>query len=117
MVMRIVSLFVLALGFFGASDTVAQNAQPPFIVRDAKVPTYPPIARAAQVVGTVTVDVHVENGTVTKATPRSGPPLLSGETVRNIQTWTFDPGTTGDSHRLPHKVTITTRPVVVIATP
>jgi hypothetical protein len=80
----------------------------------------------------VTVDVHIENGVVTKATPRLGIPLLLDETVRNIKTWTFEPGTTGDvtsvfeyrivgdvpgednptiELRLPYKVTITASPV------
>jgi hypothetical protein len=78
------------------------------------------------------VDVHVEDGVVTKAAPRSGPPLLIDETVRNIKTWTFDASNSGDvttvfeyrlrgaatseslnpeiELRLPHNVTITTRP-------
>lgn len=132
--MRSVSIAsaMLACGLLAVSETVAQNVEPPFIVRDSQVPRYAPIARTARVSGTVTVDVHVENGVVTNVTPRSGPLLLFDETVRNIRTWTFEPGTSGDvttefeyrlrgeaisasdnpeiELRLPYKVTITTRP-------
>lgn len=122
----------LAWNVLATSAAVAQSVQTQFIVRNAQVPTYAPVARSARVTGTVTVDVHVENGVVTKATPRSGPPLLFDETARNIKTWTFDPGVTGDiasafeyrisgeetagdenptiELRLPSKVTITARP-------
>ena len=92
----IAAVVVLTVGVFTPSDTVAQNAQPQFIVREAKVPKYGALAHTAHVSGTVTVDVRIENGVVTNATPRSGPPLLFDVTVENIRTWTFEPGTTGD---------------------
>jgi hypothetical protein len=86
------ALLLLAWVIFAGSNTLAQKVQAPFVVIEAQVPKYAPLARTAGVSGTVTVDVHVEKGVVTTAAPRSGPPLLFEETVRSIKTWTLDPG-------------------------
>jgi TonB family protein len=55
-------------------------------------PVYPPLARAAQVSGSVVVEVTVdETGAVNSARALSGHPLLKDPAVEAASSWTFTP--------------------------
>jgi len=59
------------------------------ILQEAALPVYPPIGRAARITGKVVVEVTVSGGKVTATDVKSGPRLLFGGTVANLQTWRF----------------------------
>jgi hypothetical protein len=59
------------------------------ILQGAALPVYPPIGRAASVAGKVVVEITVSGGQVTATEVKSGPRLLTGGTVANLQTWRF----------------------------
>lgn len=59
------------------------------ILQEAALPVYPPIGRAARITGKVVVAVTVSGGKVTGTEVKSGPRLLFGATVANLQTWRF----------------------------
>lgn len=63
----------------------------PLVVKSPQ-PMYPSIARSARVSGPVVVRLVVsEKGTVTLATPLSGPPMLVGAAVDSAKHWIFHP--------------------------
>jgi TonB family protein len=63
---------------------------------ESPAPTYPPIARAAQVSGSVIVEVLVDEcGNVISARPSSGHPLLQQAAVQAAYKWHFPPGLLG----------------------
>ncbi len=74
-------------------------AQPPeeerLVVRAARLPVYPPLARRGGITGAVVAEVEVKAGTVTRVEIKSGDRLLASETVANIRTWQFDADTNG----------------------
>jgi protein TonB len=56
------------------------------------VPTYPPIARAARVEGTVLFDAIIsEDGSVKSLTIISGPAMLQQPTLDAVRTWKYSP--------------------------
>jgi periplasmic protein TonB len=56
------------------------------------MPAYPPIAKAARIQGTVTVEIVVgEDGNVVSATAVSGPPVLQAAAVAAAQQAKFSP--------------------------
>jgi len=59
------------------------------ILQESALPIYPPIGRAARITGKVVVAVTVSGGKVTGTEVKSGPRLLEGCTVSNLQTWRF----------------------------
>lgn len=75
---------------------------PPFVYRSGGAltgsairrvePSYPPMARAARVTGTVVVEVTIdEQGNVIAAKAISGPPLLKAAAVAAARGWKFTP--------------------------
>jgi protein TonB len=55
-------------------------------------PTYPPLAKAARVMGSVVVEVTIdENGNVISASAVSGHPLLKDAAVAAARGWKFQP--------------------------
>jgi hypothetical protein len=59
------------------------------ILREAALPVYPSIGRAARITGKVVVEVTISGGKVTATEVKSGPRLLTGGTVANLRTWQF----------------------------
>jgi TonB family protein len=86
---------VLATSAFGQMPTSPEVP----ILRDAALPMYPPIAKAAHVTGKVAVRVTVTNGLVrdtvilSKLDP-AGQRFLETATLQNLRTWHFDAGVT-----------------------
>lgn len=60
------------------------------VIKDAKIPRYPPRAQLAGIEGKVIVKVRVENGAVVEATALSGDRLLMPDTLSNIESWQFE---------------------------
>jgi hypothetical protein len=84
----------IVLGVLLAVPALGQTAPPATvpavpILQEAAVPVYPPIGRAARITGKVVVAVTVNGGKVTATEVKSGPRLLFGGTVTNLQTWRF----------------------------
>jgi TonB family protein len=53
---------------------------------------YPPIAKAAHVTGSVTIEIQVDaSGHVSSAKVLGGPPMLQGAAVDAVKTWEFKP--------------------------
>lgn len=62
------------------------------LVAEKRQPIYPPMAEAAQVSGAVVFLVIVStSGTIEKAVPVSGPPMLLPSAADAIKHWTFKP--------------------------
>jgi TonB family protein len=55
----------------------------------AEVPLYPALARAANVEGTIHVEVTTDGHRVTAARSRDGYRILADAAVKNAQTWEF----------------------------
>lgn len=107
------SLCKLTCGLFAVSLSLAstvfaqepegEKPQPPKIIRKSGgvlqavaqkrvEPIYPPLAKAAQVSGSVVVEVTVdEEGNVISARAVSGHPLLKDAAIAAAQAWTFAP--------------------------
>jgi len=85
----------LALLFSVSSIATAQESQIPSSapeVISTSLPSYPPIARVANVIGTVNVDVTVaEDGTVAFAKAIDGHPLLRSVSEAAALKWAFAP--------------------------
>jgi TonB family protein len=101
-------LHATSLGFAStvfAQEPRGESPQTPKIIRKSggvlqgsatkrAEPTYPPLAKAAQVSGSVVVEVTVdEEGTVIAARPISGHALLKDAAVSAARKWTFTPTT------------------------
>jgi TonB family protein len=88
----VVALFLLAASAFGQSTAEAPSAEAthyPKLIR-ADLPLYPPLARYAQIGGTVEIQVTVEKGAVVDAQVKSSSsPFLSNPTMANVKTWEF----------------------------
>jgi len=87
-------------GAFVGGSVFGQTAPAPTapavpILQEAALPVYPPIGRAARITGKVVVEVTVSGGKVTGTEVKSGPRLLFGGTVANLQTWRFASDVTG----------------------
>jgi TonB family protein len=64
------------------------------LVLDGKIPTYPQIAVAARVSGSVTVNLSVVSGVMTNAqVVHADNKLLIESTLQNVRTWRFGPST------------------------
>jgi len=59
----------------------------------AEVPLYPRFARHGNIEGVVEVRVSVKDGRVVGADVLTGERILSDDTLKNIRTWQFAPGT------------------------
>ena len=77
--------------FVYCSSALSQRANVLPDVLAAAVPLYPPLARAAQVQGTVVVKVVVEGGKVQSTKVVSGHPMLSDAAKSNLATWKLFP--------------------------
>ena len=90
----LVTLFVLVASAFAQSKTRTTNARQYPILTRAEMPTYPRVALAAHIKGSVTIQVTVERGSVTNVQVQSsGSPFLSNPAVENVKTWQFEPTT------------------------
>jgi TonB family protein len=68
-------------------------------------PTYPPIAKAAHVQGTVLLHVDVdEHGNVTKVEAIGGPPMLRTAAADTVKHWTYRPFEVNGEARLVHVI-------------
>lgn len=98
--------FATSLGFASTvleQEPKREDPQPPKIIRKSggvlqgsatkrAEPTYPPLAKAAQVSGSVVVEVTAdEEGKVISARAISGHPLLKDAAVAAARKWTFTP--------------------------
>jgi hypothetical protein len=93
--MRTYSALILGLGL--ATSSFGQMPAP--ILREAALPMYPPIAKAAHITGKVSARVTVTNGLVGDAVVVSkldpaGQRFLEPATIQNLRTWHFDSGVT-----------------------
>jgi TonB family protein len=75
---------------FGNSSRAGEVQQMP-LVQSASLPTYPMIARAARVSGTVVLEVSTDGERVSKIVVKSGPPMLVPSVRENVATWRFTP--------------------------
>jgi hypothetical protein len=67
-------------------------SQPPTDLRleHADVPFYPPMARIADITGTVQIEVTIKNGVMAITEVKSpAPPILVNATLENLKTWKF----------------------------
>ena len=102
----IFALFVVSVCFAStafAQDTQREGPQPPKIIRKSGgvfqgsatkrvEPAYPPLAKAAQISGSVVVEVTLdEEGKVISARALSGHPLLKDAAVAAARAWKFAP--------------------------
>ncbi|MCI0487399.1 MAG: TonB family protein [Blastocatellia bacterium] len=72
-------------------DTVVKSSRRPSVIRRAQ-PLYPPLAKAARITGTVTVEVTVdEEGDIFSARIISGHPLLKEASLNAARAWKFTP--------------------------
>lgn len=92
---------------FGQANTSHSSNVP--ILRSADLPTYPPIAAAARITGTVSVRVHVVAGKVAQVevistelrergrilTSKTAP-WLTTPMIKNLKTWQFDKSVNDD---------------------
>jgi hypothetical protein len=69
----------------------------PKVVRHAE-PVYPPIARAAHIVGDVRVKITTDGESVRDAQAETGPPMLRKTAEDNARTWKFVAHTPGTFH-------------------
>jgi TonB family protein len=81
------------IGIYLVCSAAAQqpNLNSPELV--SKVPpVYPPIARAARVSGTVTIEITIDkSGHVRAAKAVSGPPMLVGAALDSVKQWVYKP--------------------------
>ena len=83
---QIITVCLSAAGLFGADRTP--------LVLDGKIPTYPQIAVAARISGSVAINLSVVNGVVTNAqVVHADNKLLIESTLQNVRTWRFEPST------------------------
>jgi outer membrane biosynthesis protein TonB len=80
-----ICLFISLLVCYSTALSQQPQALPDVI--GAAVPLYPPIARAANLQGTVVLSVTVEGGRVQSTKLVSGHPLLSRAAESNLGTW------------------------------
>jgi TonB family protein len=100
--MRLISLGLLLV----SSPLLAQTAFAPLLIDGPTArqhlvthpdPEIPPIARAAHVFGTVTVQVEIDpTGHVIGATVLSAAPMLIGAATANVRSWAYTPFTQND---------------------
>ncbi|WP_058187874.1 energy transducer TonB [Terracidiphilus gabretensis] len=93
-------LFVFAASFI-ATMTFIAGAQDFLTVDESAIrhhaqqqasPVYPPIAKAAQVQGTVVLSVKIDaSGRVESVQAQSGPPMLRQAAIDAFRQWTFQP--------------------------
>ena len=90
---------LLAVPTLGQTNSSPLAATP--ILQGADLPTYPPIARAAHIVGKVLLQGTVKNGVVvktevlSKADASKGEGYLESPSVENLKSWRFAPDVTG----------------------
>lgn len=88
--------FTLSTAWAQAPKRVTQSA----VLAQAltkRPPDYPAVARQLRLEGSVEVDVFIdESGSVTKAEPLRGNPVLVKSAVDAVQKWKFKPLTEGD---------------------
>jgi outer membrane biosynthesis protein TonB len=101
MLRRTIGMLLLTVSSLAVAQTQAVQGIPSLV--SGGIPRYPPIARAAQLSGTVKVRVTDESGDVTKldvldakgvAGSRAlehGSALLTDPTLSNLRSWHFDP--------------------------
>ena len=74
----------------GAAQSDSPTSRKPLpLVSNMAVPFYPPIARAANVEGTVHISVTTDGSKVTATHVEDGPKLLADGAEKNVRTWEF----------------------------
>jgi len=72
-----------------ANSSNAGEMQPMPLVESASLPSYPMIARAARVSGTVVLEISTDGERASKIVVKSGPPMLVPAVKENVATWRF----------------------------
>lgn len=88
----IIAIFIAVCAFVGSAndhrDSEHATHYPELI--GGEMPLYPPVARTANISGTVEIVVTVERGSVIDVQVKSSAsPLLTNPTVKNVKTWQF----------------------------
>lgn len=84
--LTLASLFAQDAGLVRVTEADAKKA-----VVSKVDPEYPAMAKSMHVAGRAVVDVYIgEDGTVEKAQPVSGNPLLTGAAVSAVKKWKFN---------------------------
>ena len=93
------------------SYSVASNMKPPRKIKDVR-PVYPPIAKAADMHGVVTVEATIdERGRVVDARVTPSIRMLDQAAIDAVQQWEFEPTkVNGAPVQVPIKVTVTFTP-------
>ncbi len=91
-----ISLFALTVARSQSSITITSPSMDAATAAASRTtyvaPVYPPIAKAAQVVGTVVLQIEIEaDGSVGKVKVLSGPPMLNGAAVEAVKQWRYKP--------------------------
>jgi TonB family protein len=80
---------LMCLVFCCAAPCLAQSQQPLY-PRHIETPHFPPAARAANVTGSVSLNVTIDaDGHVIKVEATTGPKMLQTAAAENLQHWTF----------------------------
>jgi TonB family protein len=92
--LKLLTIAVLMVAIRASAQVVPQVDEPTarqhLVKQDA--PIYPAIAKAAQVTGSVVLQVQVtSNGTVSSTKIISGPPMLNPAAIDAVKRWTFKP--------------------------
>jgi hypothetical protein len=91
----------LAMSILGASARAATAQDSPEmlpkVIQHAE-PTYPAIARAANIQGDVLVQITTDGESVQKAEAQTGPPMLRKAAEDNARTWKFAAHSSGTFH-------------------
>lgn len=88
---RQIRLIGLATAMVCALAGGQQTKPAPPHITSAEVPLYPPIARVANVEGTVHVKITTDGHRVTTAYAEDGPRILAAAAEKNARTWQFAP--------------------------
>jgi TonB family protein len=105
-----------ALGIVLWAPCLALAQEPTLISKGPLL--YPPIARAARVSGTVSVEFHINNDGQTDAvTAKEGPAMLRGAAENFVKSWKFNPHSIGPSIASTYTATITFKAVEAVADP
>lgn len=113
--MRAGALIVTVMLLCCAAITTAQ--QEPVLVAHAPL-LYPPIARAARVSGTVSVEFQMnENGETSAVSAVNGPTMLRAAAENFVKSWKFDPQTVGSNANTRFTATVAFKAVEAVVDP
>jgi TonB family protein len=89
---EVTSIGIVPAGIEHAEVTVTRPKSAIPELQESALPRYPSAARDFGIQGKVVVEVTVQAGRVKRAKVQSGDRMLSGETVRTIESWRFKEG-------------------------